>query len=132
MKRMYVFVLLALLMAAGLPLQPTPARADPADAWWDEAWPYRIPVTVSGGGVAQVSIDFSAAFSTLGLPGALLDVRSLRLVPYQAGAPGTPIAYAESYSTMLEDADAPQIGWSGSGVFIYQDRVYLPVILRSN
>jgi hypothetical protein len=117
MKRTYVFVLLALLIAAALPVRPTPARADAADAWWDEAWPYRIPVTVSGGGVAQVSIDFSAAFNTLGLPGALLDIRSLRVVPYHSGTPGAPVAYTESYSTMLEDADAPQIGWSSSGVY---------------
>jgi hypothetical protein len=59
----------------------TPAQADAADAWWDEAWPYRVPVTVGGGGIAQVAIDFTVAFDALGLNGALLDLRSLRVVP---------------------------------------------------
>jgi hypothetical protein len=28
--------------------KPTLTQADAADAWWDNAWPYRLPVTVSG------------------------------------------------------------------------------------
>ncbi|GAB4451301.1 MAG: hypothetical protein Kow0031_33880 [Anaerolineae bacterium] len=102
-------ILLGLLV---LWLSPPVSRADAADEWWDEAWPYRIPVTVSGSGVAQVSINFTSAFAALGLNGALLDVRSLRVVPYSGTTPGAPIPYAESYSTMLDDADAPQIGTS--------------------
>ena len=88
--------------------------ADAADDWWDDAWPYRIPVTVSGSGVAQVSIDFTTAFKTLGLNGALLDVRSLRVVPYNGVTPGAPLAHDETYCTMLEDADSPQIDWAAS------------------
>ncbi len=114
MKRSRFSILLSLLI---LFVVSMPAQADAADAWWDDAWPYRIPVTVSGSGVAQVSIDFTAAFNTLGLNGALLDVRSLRVVPYSGNTPGAPLAYDETYSTMLEDADTPQIGWSGSGVY---------------
>ncbi len=34
-----------------------PAQADSADLWWDEAWPYRIPISASGSGVAEVAID---------------------------------------------------------------------------
>ncbi len=100
-----------------LPASPAPALAGAGDGWWDDAWPYRIPVTVSGSGVAQVSIDFTAAFAALGLNDGLLDVRSLRVVPYDGTSPGAPVPYAESYSTVLDDADHPQIGWSSSGVY---------------
>ena len=55
------------LLGLGLFSTPWPTRADAADTWWDDAWPYRIPVTVSGTGVAEVSINFTAAFNTLGL-----------------------------------------------------------------
>ncbi len=87
------------------------------DAWWDPAWPYRVPVTVAGSGVAEVSIDFTAEFAALGSNGALLDVRSIRVVPYVGGVPGSPVSHTETLSTVLTNADSPQIGWSGSGVY---------------
>jgi len=115
-------LLLITTLTAFVPLPPPagtasrPRAAD--DAWWDDAWPYRVPVTVSGGGgIVEASIDFSAQLDALGLNHALLDLRAIRVVPYQEGTPGTPLPYAESYSTMLEDADSPQIGWSASGVY---------------
>ncbi|MCG3212655.1 MAG: hypothetical protein FOGNACKC_06330 [Anaerolineae bacterium] len=92
-------------------LSPPVSRANAADSWWDDAWPYRIPVTVSGSGVAQVSINFTSAFATLGLNGGLLDVRSLRVVSYNGTSPGAAIPYAESYSVMLHDAESTS-GWS--------------------
>lgn len=112
-------ILLGSLILSPLPIhtQADAVVADAADAWWDDAWPYRIPVAVGGSGVAQVSIDFTAAFAALGLNGALLDVRSLRVVPYSGATPGAPIPHAETYTTMLDDADSPQIGWAGSGVY---------------
>jgi hypothetical protein len=115
MKHGRVFILLCLL-GLGIISLPQSTHANAADAWWDDAWPYRIPVTVSGSGIAQVSVNFTTAFNALGLNSALLDVRSIRVVPYNGTTPGTPTAYAETLSTMLEDADAPQIG-SGTGVY---------------
>ena len=91
--------------------------ADPADEWWDDGWPYRIEVPTSGSGTAEASIDFSAAFAALGVPGAVLDVRSIRVVPYNGTTAGSPLAHQESYTVVLDDADNPQIGWSGNGVY---------------
>jgi hypothetical protein len=96
---------------------PLPAQADPADLWWDDAWPYRISVTVDSTGVADASIDFTSAFNTLGLNGALLDVRSIRVVRYNGNTPVATIPHQETYSTVIEDAENPRIGWSGSGVY---------------
>ncbi len=114
-RPLHLFLVCCILLAS-FPAA-TPAQADAADAWWDEAWPYRLPVTVGGSGVAQVSVDFTAASEALGLNGALLDLRSLRVVPYDGTVPRAPVAHAETYSTVLEDADSPQIGWHGSGVY---------------
>ena len=112
MKRLCRWACVLLLCA--LAVSPTPVRpirADAADAWWNDAWPYRIPVTVSGSGVAQMSIDFTAAFAALGLNGGLLDVRSLRVVPYSGTTPGTPVPHQETYSTLLNGAESTS-GWS--------------------
>ncbi|MHA1280500.1 MAG: hypothetical protein ACTSQ8_25360 [Candidatus Helarchaeota archaeon] len=56
-------------------------QADAPDLWWDEDLPYRMPVTVEGSGVTSVNLDFSSLLSSLGLEGALLDLRSIRVVP---------------------------------------------------
>jgi hypothetical protein len=96
---------------------PVSARALDSDLWWNDGWPYRIGVTVKGAGVAKVSIDFTSAFKALGLNEALLDVRSIRVVRYRGKKPVASVAYQETYSTMLEDAENPQIGWSDSGVY---------------
>lgn len=82
-------LLLCSLIALPRPA-PAPARANAIDPWWDDAWPYRIPLTVGGSGVAQAAIDFTAAFAALGLNGGLLDLRSLRVVPYSGATPTSP------------------------------------------
>ena len=113
-------ILLAATLFGAASSMPTPIRAgmdDAADAWWDEGWPYRVPVAVGNDGIAEAGIDFGALLNTLGLNHALLDLRSVRVVPYDGETPSTPIPYAESYSTMLDDAENPQIGWSSTGVF---------------
>jgi hypothetical protein len=42
------------LLIALLPIS-RPAQADATDAWWDDAWPYRIPVTAQGVSAGPVS-----------------------------------------------------------------------------
>ncbi len=117
-RRLLALCLLAAMLGRGSPYVESRAElADVYDAWWDEAWPYRLRAEVSGEGIVEADVDFGAALGALGLNHALLDVRSLRVVPYSDGTPGTPIPYAETYSRMLEDADDPQIGWSPSGVY---------------
>jgi hypothetical protein len=63
-------------------------------------------VTVDDSGKASVNIDFSSAFTALGLADALLDVRSIRVVPYRDGTPGEAIPYEETYSTLLIDGES--------------------------
>ncbi|MBK9371420.1 MAG: hypothetical protein IPN01_34855 [Deltaproteobacteria bacterium] len=59
--------------------------ADGADAWWDDAWAYRIPVTLtaptndSESPPVAVTVDFAAALAALGVSGAL-DEGSIRVV----------------------------------------------------
>jgi hypothetical protein len=85
--------------------------ADAGDAWWDNGWPYRIRVDVSGSGIASASINFTTQFNLLGLNHALLDLRSVRVVPYDGSTPSSPLPYAESYSAMLHDGETTS-GWS--------------------
>ncbi len=76
-------------------------RAAPGDSWWHEDWPYRLAVQVRAPGPASVHLDFTALFSELGLADALLDIRSIRVVPVVSGVPGDPAPYQETYSTPL-------------------------------
>ncbi len=87
------------------------------DVWWQDAWPYRIAVDVSESGIVEVDIDFGTAFTALGLNHGLLDPHSIRVVPFTAGEYGAPLVFREGFSTVLENADNPQIGWHGSGVY---------------
>jgi len=61
--------------------------ADASDTWWDNGWPYRIRVDVSGSGIASANINFTTQLDTLGLNHALLDLRSVRVVPTPATRP---------------------------------------------
>ncbi len=94
------------LVGAAFVLAGVWARSAQAQDWWDAAYPFRVPVSVAGSGVAEVSVDFGALLTTLGTQNALLDVRSIRVVPYDGTTPRSPIPYAETYSHLLFDADA--------------------------
>ena len=86
------------------PLNTPIVQADSSDSWWNIDWPYRVPVTVEGPGVASVNLDFTQLFDDLGLNDALLDLRSVRVIPYDAGIPDEPLPYEETYSTLIIDA----------------------------
>ena len=109
---------LALAMATlGAPpiAEGTPAGArspaDTSDAWWDAGWPYRLRVDAAGSGIVSASVNFSTQFGTLGLNHALLDLRSVRVIPYAGNTPGHPLPYAESHSALLQDGETTA-GWS--------------------
>ena len=108
-------ILAALLLFVPSALTRTQADvsrpADAGDVWWNAGWPYRVRVDVSGSGVAQIAINFTTQFNSLGLNHALLDLRSVRVVPYDGNTPGSPLPYAESYSAMLHDGETTS-GWS--------------------
>ncbi len=114
--------LLMLFLVQATPGIPT-AQATPTspgatqDTWWDSDWPYRLRVEAFGTSIVEAQINFATALDDLGLNHALLDLRSIRIVPYDGHSPLAPLPYAETYSTMLDDADNPQIGWSDSGVY---------------
>jgi len=78
MKKVVGRVLIFAIAGVAMTLGAGRAGAVPADLWWDEGWPYRVRLTVSGSGVVRAPIDFTAQFAALGVPGALLDVRSHR------------------------------------------------------
>ena len=92
---------------------PAGARspADTSDAWWDAGWPYRLRVDAAGSGIVSASVNFSTQFGTLGLNHALLDLRSVRVIPYAGNTPGHPLPYAESHSALLQDGETTA-GWS--------------------
>ena len=81
-------------------------QAHPADSWWHEDWPYRVAVQASAPGPASVHLDFTALFSELGLADALLDIRSIRVVPVVSGTSGDPAPYQETYTTSLYAGEA--------------------------
>ncbi len=98
-----------------------PVKAETGDDWWDNAWPYRVAVEVTATGEVGINLDFSTLFSDLGLVGAILDLQSVRVVPYSAGIPGNPIPYQETYSTQIMDGEElnrnpgePEPYWSES------------------
>jgi hypothetical protein len=102
LKLSVIVIIMAIAVKAGGFLN---ASADPVDEWWNDAWPYRVLVTVNATGVVGVNLDFSSLFSQAGLSGALLDVRSIRVVPYTTGEAGEPIPYEETYSTLIIAGD---------------------------
>lgn len=105
MKRIMPLLIISVLLSLHLQFKSIPSiHAQSSDDWWDASWPYRIAVTPGAGDVLQVDLDFTQLFDELGLNGALLDVRSLRVIAYQDGAPVGNMPYQETYSAQLLDA----------------------------
>lgn len=115
-QRKYVRYLLIISLLFGIFRFSTshPVRAETGDEWWNQDWPYRVGVTVDSSSIVAAQLDFSQLFDDLGLVDALLDVRSIRVVPYQAGIPQEPVPYQETYSELLIDADTLPLESSGS------------------
>lgn len=101
--RSTITLLLTLLLSTLTGLQETYARID--DDWWNHQWPYRILLQVNEAGTITNELNFSQEFAKLGISNALLDLRSLRLIPTTAGIPGDPIPFEETFSQIISDAD---------------------------
>ncbi|HEY9122526.1 MAG TPA: hypothetical protein VIM80_05980, partial [Brevefilum sp.] len=101
--RSTITLLLIVLLSTLSCLQETFARAE--DDWWDNQWPYRILLQVNEAGTVTNELNFSQEFEKLGISNALLDLRSLRLIPTTAGTPGNPIPFEETFSQIISDAD---------------------------
>ncbi len=101
MKRPYNFCIYSLLVALLFMLSlfyPGLAEAN-GNAWWDNAWSYRVPLTVSADGYerydkpVEATVNFTQLLNSLGQSGAL-DLNSIRVVEVDAAA-------------QLVDADVP-------------------------
>ena len=93
------------------------SSATAQDTWWDDSWPYRIPVSASGAGIVEATVDFGPVLNELGLNQGLLDLRSIRVVSCINQGCSDPILYKETYSIQFEDADEPKIGFQSDGFF---------------
>jgi len=88
------------------PVQPLPVQAETSAIWWDDHWPYRVPITLTETGIVGINLNFTQLFSQLGLNEARLDLDSVRVIPYRNGVPGDPVPYQETYSTLFHNADS--------------------------
>ena len=80
------------------------------DLWWDRNWRYRIPLQISEPGNVENTLNFSQILNDLGMEDALVDLRSLRVIPYIDGLPGEPVPFEETFSQIITDADELVIG----------------------
>ena len=110
-----ITLLLLLLFSILTGLKETQAAGDVV--WWDTNWPFRIPLEISETGKVQVTLNFSQVFNDLGLEDALLDLRSLQVIPYIDGLPGEPVPYEETFSQLIIDADEISKGTPPDNMF---------------
>ena len=102
-------LVLTLLFFVATGSQETHASTD--DAWWDNDWPYRVVLHLDEAGAGKDTLNFSQLFIDFGLKNdALLDLWSLRVVPYINGIPGEPIPFEETFSQLIVDADELIVG----------------------
>lgn len=110
--RVFTIIYLITLLSFVFPAKPVHASSD--DPWWDEDWPYRVRLSTTGDGTTAVHPDFTALFAQLGLPNALLDLASIRIVPYMDGAAGEPVPYEETLSTLIMDGESLNLDPGGA------------------
>ncbi|MCB9766044.1 MAG: putative metal-binding motif-containing protein [Alphaproteobacteria bacterium] len=101
---------------------------DPDDAWWDTAWAYRIPVTVTAaatdvdGPPVAVDVDFRAALDSLGDSGSFNE-DSVRVVLQDcaAGQPELPSQFEDEVWGLFDKADHrdPASDEAGAVLFLY-------------
>ncbi len=101
--RLKIFLLLICLFCTLAGSQKT--QATTGDEWWDSGWSYRIALQVSETGTVSITLNFSELFDQLGIADSLLDLRSLRVIPYIDGIPGDPVPFDETFSQLVIDAD---------------------------
>ena len=103
---------------------------DPDDAWWDEDWDYRLPLTLTAssydvaGPPVLVSIDFDDHLATLGDSGSF-DEDSLRVVLQDCslGLPELPSQFLDTLDGLDEAADHSDSASDGHGTvaFLYDE-----------
>jgi hypothetical protein len=85
-------------------------QANTKDEWWDHHWTYRIPLEITEIGPVSNTLNFSQILNDFGLLNAIIDLRSLQVVPYIDGMPGEPVPFEETFSHLIIDADQMSIG----------------------
>lgn len=76
------------------------------DDWWDQNWSYRLPLQFSEPGSVSDTLNFSQIINDRGLFNAIIDIRSLRVVPHFDGISGEPVPFQETFSQLIIDADS--------------------------
>ena len=102
---------------------------DGTDAWWDSAYPYRIPVTLQAastgvdGPPVAIEVDFAAAMSALG--GGTFSADTMRVVVQDCalGQPELPSQFLDSWVGVFEKQDSTDTTGDGFGtvVFLYDE-----------
>ncbi len=100
-----ILLIFCIMTAAFIPSEDSHVSAGNTNVWWHDDWPYRVQVSVNSSGPISANLNFTQLFSELGLQDALLDIDSLRVVPYKDGLPEPPVPFEETYTTLFLDAD---------------------------
>ena len=102
--RLTITYFLLLLFSQRIGLHEINATAE--DPWWNNDWPFRVLLELDETGAGQDTLNFSQILSDLGLQDdAIMDLRSLQVVPYIDGIPGEPVPFTETFSQLIIDAD---------------------------
>ena len=102
--------------------------SDGADAWWDSAWPYRIPLTLTApaydleSAPFAVDLDFDAAHAALG---GTFDSGTIRVVLQDCalGQPELPSQFLDTRVALFDKLDSADPAGDGYGsvAFLYDE-----------